>query len=83
MTRIIKKTVMSNATQNNDYPNIISSMPDAISGKITLGDAILSEDMIDQMWARLYERPVIVHCPWCNSGNTFDSGNCVQCGGAI
>ena len=69
-------------TYINDFLRVdVDNTP--LSGKLTLGDALLSEEMIDQMWARLYERPVIVHCPWCNSGNTFDSGNCVQCGGAI
>jgi len=41
------------------------------------------DTIADQIWEMMYEKPVLVQCPYCSSGNTFDSGNCIQCGAPI
>lgn len=41
------------------------------------------EKNIDTMWKKLYEKPVIVRCKYCDSPNTISNLNCIQCGAPI
>lgn len=43
-------------------------------------DLNMSEDLIDKLWKKMYERPVIVRCGSCNSHNVITNPTCVQCG---
>lgn len=40
----------------------------------------LSDDVVDQIWKKMYERPVIVRCSHCNSHNVITNPTCIQCG---
>jgi hypothetical protein len=40
----------------------------------------LTEDLVDQLWKKMYERPVIVRCSHCNSHNVISNPTCIQCG---
>ena len=40
----------------------------------------VSDDWIDRIWQKMYEKPVIVRCSHCNSHNVITNPTCIQCG---
>ena len=49
-----------------------------ISGKLTVGD--LSDDIIDTVWEKMFERPAIIQCEYCLTHNVFTDPSCRRCG---
>ena len=49
-----------------------------VSGATTSLD--ISDDLVNRLWDKLYNKKPIVFCTYCNSGNVFDNPTCVQCG---
>lgn len=41
---------------------------------------VVSDDLVNQLWERMYSQPVLVRCAHCNSVNVVTSPVCVQCG---
>lgn len=37
----------------------------------------------EHIWKRMYEKPVIVRCGYCNAGNVITNTECVKCGAPI
>jgi len=44
------------------------------TGNLTIGS------LVDSIWEKMYNRPVIVQCSYCNCHNAFSNVACVQCG---
>lgn len=42
-----------------------------------------SEDTIDGVWKKMYEKPVIVRCEHCDSPNVITNFICTQCGAPL
>jgi hypothetical protein len=45
--------------------------------------AIEKYDTPNEIQKRLYEKPVIIRCKYCNTANLVDNINCVSCGAPI
>lgn len=41
---------------------------------------IITDDLVERLWKRLYEKKPIVFCAHCNSTMLFDDPVCGQCG---
>ena len=55
-------------------PNPIMTVSDATNS------LDVSDDLVNRLWEKLYNKKPIVFCVYCNSGNVFDNPACVQCG---
>jgi peptidoglycan hydrolase CwlO-like protein len=42
-----------------------------------------SEITEEKIWKRMYEKPVIVRCEYCNAGNVITNTECIKCGAPI
>ena len=45
--------------------------------------AMITDDLVQQLWQKMYHQPVIVRCSHCNSHNVISSPACIQCGAPL
>ncbi len=45
--------------------------------------AIMNDEVVQQLWQKMYQQPVIIRCSHCNSHNVISSATCIQCGAPL
>ena len=72
---IINNGVSGSYPMNGD---ILKYNNDVSSNWGTIDD--VSNDLVEKLWKKMYEKPVIVRCGHCNSHNIITNPTCIQCG---
>lgn len=67
------------------FHKINSDRIDGLRKEVLLQKEILENSYIsiDDLFKKMYEKPVIIRCQHCNSPNTVSNLNCTQCGAPI
>lgn len=50
--------------------------------KLPFGGTV-SDELVDKLWEKMYQQPVLVRCPHCDSANVITNPTCIQCGAPL